>query len=93
MSRRVQIMGPSLSPPRRPRNLTGPAAYLGARPDVPGRADYLLFLTVSGIFLLGMLAFLRYSNLDPVRERLCHVAEPVAPGGRVATSPALEILG
>ena len=70
-----------------------PAAYLGARPDVPGRADYLLFLTVSGIFLLGMLAFLRYINLDPVRERVCHVAELVAPGGRVATAPALEILG
>ena len=46
------------------------AAYLRARPDMADRAEYLFFLTTSRVFLLGMLAFLGYIYLDPVRERL-----------------------
>ena len=34
------------------------------------RAEYLFFLTASMVFLLGMLAFLGYIYLDPLRERL-----------------------
>jgi len=46
------------------------ALYLGARPDMPDRSEYLFFLTASMVFLLGMLAFLGYIYLDPVREQL-----------------------
>jgi uncharacterized membrane protein YdjX (TVP38/TMEM64 family) len=46
------------------------AEYLGARPDMADRAEYLFFLTASIVFLLGMLAFLGYIYLDPLRERL-----------------------
>jgi uncharacterized membrane protein YdjX (TVP38/TMEM64 family) len=52
--------------------LTHLAACLGARPDMPNRAEYLFFLTVSMVFLLGMLALLGYIYLEPVRERLYH---------------------
>ena len=48
------------------------AAYPGARPDRPDRADSLFFFTAFSVFLLGMSAFLGYSYLDPVRERLDH---------------------
>jgi hypothetical protein len=41
--------------------MADPAAYLGTRPDKFDRADNLFFLTASGVFLLGMLAHLRYS--------------------------------
>lgn len=46
------------------------AIYLGARPDMADRDEYLFFLTASIVFLLGMLAFLGYIYLDPVRQRL-----------------------
>ena len=46
------------------------AAYPAARPDMADRGEYLFFLTASRVFLLGMLAFLGYIYLDPVRERL-----------------------
>jgi uncharacterized membrane protein YdjX (TVP38/TMEM64 family) len=49
------------------------AAFLGARPDMPDRAEYLFFLTASIVFLLGMLALLGYIYLDPVRERLYRI--------------------
>jgi len=52
--------------------MADPAAYLGSRPDRPDRDDNLFFLTASSVFLLGMSAFLGYSYLDPVRERLDH---------------------
>jgi hypothetical protein len=42
----------------------------------------LFFLTATGIFLLGMSAFLGYSNLEPVRKRLYYQDEQVEPGGR-----------
>jgi len=53
--------------------LTHLATHLGARPDMPDRAEYLFFLTASIVFLLGMLALLGYIYLDPVRERLFQV--------------------
>jgi uncharacterized membrane protein YdjX (TVP38/TMEM64 family) len=37
---------------------------------MPDRAEYLFFLTVSIVFLLGMLVLLGYIYLDPLRERL-----------------------
>jgi uncharacterized membrane protein YdjX (TVP38/TMEM64 family) len=43
---------------------------LGARPDMPDRSEYLLFLTASGIVLLLTLAFLGYIFLEPVRRDL-----------------------
>jgi uncharacterized membrane protein YdjX (TVP38/TMEM64 family) len=46
------------------------AAFLGARPDMADRAEYLFFLTASIVFVLGILAFLGYIYLDPLRERL-----------------------
>jgi uncharacterized membrane protein YdjX (TVP38/TMEM64 family) len=46
------------------------AEFLGARPDMADRAEYLFFLTASIVFLLGVLAFLGYIYLDPLRERL-----------------------
>ncbi|MGB8990596.1 MAG: hypothetical protein WCD80_00925 [Desulfobaccales bacterium] len=49
------------------------ATYLGAKPDMADRAEYLFFLTASSVFLLGILAFLGYIYLDPVRERLYQV--------------------
>jgi uncharacterized membrane protein YdjX (TVP38/TMEM64 family) len=49
------------------------AIYLGARPDMADRDEYLFFLTASIVFLLGMLAFLGYIYLDPLRERLYQV--------------------
>lgn len=49
------------------------AIYLGARPDMADRDEYLFFLTVSSVFLLGILAFLGYIYLDPLRERLYQV--------------------
>ena len=49
------------------------AEYLGARPDMADRAEYLFFLSASSVFLLGMLAFLGYIYLDPLRERLYQV--------------------
>jgi uncharacterized membrane protein YdjX (TVP38/TMEM64 family) len=49
------------------------AAHLGARPDMPDRAEYLFFLSASIVFLLGILALLGYVYLDPVRERLYHL--------------------
>jgi len=75
-----------MTPPAPENNLYYPAASLGARPARPDRAEYLFFITASCIFLLGMLAFLGYSYLDPVRERLSLLAGPVAPGGRVASA-------
>ena len=38
------------------------------------RAEYLFFLTASSVFLLGILAFLGYIYLDPLRERLYRAA-------------------
>jgi uncharacterized membrane protein YdjX (TVP38/TMEM64 family) len=49
------------------------ALYLGARPDMPDRNEYLFFLTASIVFVLGVLAFLGYIYLDPVRERLYQI--------------------
>ncbi len=43
---------------------------LAARPDMADRGEYLILLSASSVFLLGMLAFLGYIYLDPVRERL-----------------------
>ncbi len=60
------------SPPHR-HNLSALEAFLGARPDMPDRGEYLFFLTVSLVFLLGMLAVLGYIYLDPVLERLYQV--------------------
>ncbi len=45
-------------------------AWLGARPGMADRAEYLFFLSASLIFLLGILALVGYIYLDPVRERL-----------------------
>jgi hypothetical protein len=42
-------------------SMADPAAYLGTRPHKPDRADKLFFLTAPRVFLLGMLAHLRYS--------------------------------
>ena len=77
-----------MTSPAPENNLSYPAASLGARPDRPERAEYLFFITVSCIFLLGMLAFLGYIYLIPRRERLPLLAGSVAPGGRVATASA-----
>jgi hypothetical protein len=41
-----------------------PAACLGTRPEIADRTDYPFFLPVPSIFLLGMLAFLRYIYLE-----------------------------
>jgi len=49
------------------------ALYLGARPDMADRNEYLFFLTASMVFVLGVLAFLGYIYLDPVRERLYQI--------------------
>jgi uncharacterized membrane protein YdjX (TVP38/TMEM64 family) len=49
------------------------AVWLGARPDMSNRTEYLFFLALSGVFLLGMLAWLGYIYLEPVRERLYQV--------------------
>ncbi len=58
------------TPPEPETLISDLALYLGARPDMPDRSEYLFFLTASLVFLLGMLAFLGYIYLDPVRERL-----------------------
>jgi uncharacterized membrane protein YdjX (TVP38/TMEM64 family) len=49
------------------------AIFLGARPDMADRNEYLFFLTASSVFLLGILAFLGYIYLDPVRHRLYQI--------------------
>jgi uncharacterized membrane protein YdjX (TVP38/TMEM64 family) len=46
------------------------AELLGVRPDMADRTEYLVFLAASMVFLLGILAFLGYIYLDPLRERL-----------------------
>ncbi|MFA5111060.1 MAG: VTT domain-containing protein [Desulfobaccales bacterium] len=46
------------------------AAWLGARPGMADRAEYLFFLAASMIFVMGILALVGYIYLDPVRERL-----------------------
>jgi uncharacterized membrane protein YdjX (TVP38/TMEM64 family) len=56
--------------PEPENHLASLAVWLGARPDMPDRTEYLFFLGISGIFLLGMLAWLGYIYLEPVRERL-----------------------
>jgi uncharacterized membrane protein YdjX (TVP38/TMEM64 family) len=50
------------------------AIYLGARPDMADRDEYLFFLTAFIVFLLGILAFLGYIYLDPIRKRLYQIA-------------------
>ncbi len=59
-------------PPPEPK-VSELAELLGVRPDMPDRTEYLVFLTASMIFLLGILAFLGYIYLDPLRERLYHL--------------------
>jgi uncharacterized membrane protein YdjX (TVP38/TMEM64 family) len=58
------------SPPRPEQKVSELAEMLGARADMADRAEYLWFLTFSLVFLLGILAFLGYIYLDPLRERL-----------------------
>ncbi len=53
--------------------LSDVAIYFGARPDMADRDEYLFFLTAAIVFLLGILAFLGYIYLDPLRERLYQV--------------------
>jgi hypothetical protein len=48
--------------------------------------DRTFFFTARGVFPLGMLAFLGYSYLDPVREWLAPPAELPAPRSRVVVS-------
>jgi uncharacterized membrane protein YdjX (TVP38/TMEM64 family) len=62
----------AVSPKPKP-GLSDLALSLGAKPDMADRDEYLLFLTLSIVFLLGMLAFLGYIYLDPVRKRLYQV--------------------
>jgi uncharacterized membrane protein YdjX (TVP38/TMEM64 family) len=49
------------------------AIYFGAKPDMADRDEYVFFLAASIVFLLGILAFLGYIYLDPLRERLYQV--------------------
>lgn len=51
-------------------NNSGVSLYFGARPDMADRSEYLFFLTASIVFLLGIVAFLGYIYLDPVRQQL-----------------------
>ncbi len=46
------------------------AVFLGARPDMPDRREYLFFLSASAVVFLGTLAFLGYLFLEPVRQDL-----------------------
>jgi uncharacterized membrane protein YdjX (TVP38/TMEM64 family) len=57
-------------PPLQEHKVSELAEWLGARPDMADRAEYLFFLVASMVFLLGVLAFLGYIYLDPLRERL-----------------------
>jgi len=46
------------------------AILLGARPDMPDRAEYLFFLAASGVVLLVILALVGYAFLAPLRQEL-----------------------
>ena len=59
--------------PKHEHNLSDLAVFLGARPDMADRDEYLFFLTASMVFSLGVLGFLGYIYLDPVRERLYQI--------------------
>jgi uncharacterized membrane protein YdjX (TVP38/TMEM64 family) len=78
----TQLMQPSYSPesflpPERDNGLASLAVYLGARPDMPDRRAYLFFLAVSVLVSLGMLAYVGYIFLEPVRRHLYQaVLEP-----------------
>jgi uncharacterized membrane protein YdjX (TVP38/TMEM64 family) len=61
------------TPPLQEHKVSELAELLGARPDMADRAEYLFFLIASMVFLLGILAFLGYIYLDPLRERLYHL--------------------
>jgi hypothetical protein len=61
--------------------MADPAAYLGVRLELPDRAASLFFFIACSDFLLGMWAFLGYSYLDPVRERLNPRSFPGGPNG------------
>jgi uncharacterized membrane protein YdjX (TVP38/TMEM64 family) len=55
------------------RGMSDLAIYLGAKPDMADRDEYIFFLAASIVFLLGILAFLGYIYLDPLRQRLYQV--------------------
>ena len=59
--------------PKHEHNLSDLAVFLGARPDMADRDEYLFFLTASMVFSLGVLGFLGYIYPDPVRERLYQI--------------------
>jgi uncharacterized membrane protein YdjX (TVP38/TMEM64 family) len=60
----------TLGSPEPEANISSLALYFRTPPDMPDREEYLFFLTASIVFLLGMLAFLGYIYLDPVRKQL-----------------------
>jgi uncharacterized membrane protein YdjX (TVP38/TMEM64 family) len=60
-------------PPQSEPDRSDLAVYLGTRPGMADRDEYLFFLFASIVFLLGILAFLGYIYLDPVRERLYQI--------------------
>lgn len=57
-------------PPENQNSYSHLALLLGARPDMPNRHEYLCFLTVSVVFILGTLGFLGYVYLEPWRRGL-----------------------
>ncbi|HZE21543.1 MAG TPA: VTT domain-containing protein, partial [Desulfobaccales bacterium] len=63
----LEAVAASPAPERKVSEL---AELLGARADMADRAEYLFFLTVSMVFVLGILLYLGYIYLDPLRERL-----------------------